>query len=148
MKAVQIHSYGGNDVFVVHTDVPPPTPKDGQLLIQVSAASLNLFDLVVRAGYLQKMMPLQFPVTMGGDFSGTVTALGTGAGDFHRGDEVYGQAIIFNGGSGSFAEFLAANSKNVAHKPKITNLIEAAALPLVGTSAVQALEEHIKLQSG
>ena len=53
-----------------------------------------------------------------------------------------------NGGSGSFAQFVAANATNTARKPRKVGYVEAAALPLAGASALQALEEHIKLKQG
>lgn len=148
MKAVQINAYGGNEVLGISENAPKPNLKKEQVLVQVYAASINPVDWKIRAGYLKGMMPLQFPATLGGDFAGKVSEVGEGVTDFKLGDEVFGSAIVLNGGSGSFAEFLAANAANTARKPKSVNFIEAAALPLVGASAIQALEEHIKLQSG
>ena len=130
MKAIQINQYGGNEVFEMNENAPTPKLKEGQILVDVYAASINPFDLIVRAGYMEKMIPLQFPTTLGGDFSGVVTALGNGAYGFTIGDEVFGQALLFNGGSGSFAEMLATNTKNTALKPNKTSFEEAAALPL------------------
>ena len=92
------------------------------------------------------MLPLQFPVTLGGDFSGVVEAAGPDAG-FKAGDEVYGQASLVNGGSGSFAEAVLARAGTVAAKPKSVSHIEAGALPLAGVSALQALTEHLRLSS-
>ncbi|OGK26525.1 hypothetical protein A2954_00990 [Candidatus Roizmanbacteria bacterium RIFCSPLOWO2_01_FULL_37_12] len=148
MKAVQINKYGGYDVLVVKKYVPRPTIGEGQALVEIYAASINPFDKTVRSGGMQKIVPLQFPITLGGDFSGVVKEIGEGVSEFKIGDEVYGSANIFSGGSGSFAEFATAKIRNVAMKPKNTSFQEAAALALVGSSAVQALEEHIKLQSG
>ena len=145
MKAVQINQYGTNDVLEVNENASEPMLKDGQLLVAVYAASINPVDLAIRAGYLSKMVPLQFPVTLGGDFAGRVKGVGEGASDFKVGDEVFGQATVLNGGSGSFAQVVAANSSNTALKPKTIGFEGASALPLVGVSAVQALEEHIKL---
>ncbi len=147
MKAVQINKYGGSEVLEIN-DIENPTAKEGQLLVKVHAATINPFDMKLRAGYLEKMIPLHFPATLGADFSGVVIELGSGVTDFKVGDEIYGSAIILGGGSGAFAENAAANTKNIALKPKKTNFEEAAALPLVGSSAIQALEEHIKLQKG
>ncbi|MBI4057755.1 NADP-dependent oxidoreductase [Candidatus Microgenomates bacterium] len=64
------------------------------------------------------------------------------------GKEVFGQALVIRGNSGAFAEIVAVNNDTVAPKPKTASFEEAAALPLVGSSAIQGLEEHIKLQSG
>src|SRR6266404_5901274 len=148
MKAAQINSYGEPDVIQINENSPKPSLKQGQLLIEVYAASINAIDWKFRAGYLQKMAPVQLPVTLGGDFAGKVTEIGEGVSNFKIGEEVYGQAIILAGGSGSMAEFVAANSANTARKPQSASYEEASALPLVGVSAIQALENHIKLHSG
>lgn len=148
MKAVQIEKYGGPDVLEVRTDVATPTPSDGQVLVQVHAASINPFDIALREGRAHAYAPLTFPAILGGDFAGTVTKLDGIVTEFAVGDEVYGQALIINGGSGSFAEFAAAKIDNIAKKPQNIDFIQAASLPLVGCSAVQALEEHIQLHKG
>lgn len=148
MKAAQITTYGEPDVIDINENTPKPTLQEGQLLVEVAAASINAIDWKFRAGYLKEMAPVQLPVTLGGDFSGIVAEVSDGVSDFKVGDEVYGQAIILNGGSGSMAEFVAANSKHTALRPKSVTFEESGALPLAGVSAVQALDEHIKLQSG
>jgi alcohol dehydrogenase len=79
------------------------------------------------------------------DFSGVVKQIGEGVSSIRQGDEVYGQAAVFTGGSGAFAEMALANSESVSHKPKSLSQAEAAALPLVGVSAWQALVENIGL---
>ena len=147
MKAGQYSKYGGPKVIEINGNAPKPSLSNGQVLVEIHAASLNPFDVSLRLGYMKDMMPLQFPVTIGGDFSGVVTQLGEGVSEFKIGDEVYGQALIINGGSGAFAELTSAKVATIAHKPKIINHIEAASLPLVGSSAIQVLEEHIKLKS-
>ncbi len=148
MKAVQINSYGGVDVLEVNNDVSKPVAGEGQVLVEVYAASINPFDWKVREGYVKEYIKLQFPATMGGDFAGVVVGLGEKVSDFKVGDEVYGQAAVFAGGTGAFAEVLAASIGKIAKKPKMTNFLEAASLPLVGLSALQALETHIKLKWG
>lgn len=148
MKAAQINAYGTNDVLEINENAPKPPLKQGQVLVEVHAASINPVDWKIRAGYMKDMMPLNFPATLGGDFAGIVTEAAIEVSEFKTGDEVFGSAIVLNGGSGSFAQFLAANVANIAHKPKTVNFEQAAGLPLVGASAVQALEDHIKLQSG
>lgn len=142
MKAAQIKSFGENNVIEINNDAPVPHLKAGQVLVSVTASSLNPFDTKIRSG----MMPLPLPLTLGGDFVGEVTVVGEGVEGLSVGDEVYGAAVVTNGGSGSLAEQVAANTKDTAHKPEKASTEEAAALPLVGSSAVQALEEHMKLQ--
>lgn len=148
MRAVQISKYGGNEVLEINENAPKPSVAKGQVLVEVYAASINPIDWKVRAGYLEEMVPLQFPAILGGDFSGVVTGVGEGVGNFKFGDEVYGQGGILNGGSGSFAQFVAVNAGKVAQKPKSVDFIEAGALPLAGVSALQAIEDHIRLKSG
>lgn len=135
MKAAQINTYGANAVEI-SSDAPKPAASDGKILVEVHAAGVNPFDWKLREGYMQKMIPLKFPATLGGDFSGVVA---------DTGEEVYGQAIIVGGGSGTFAEFVSAPVKSIAPKPKTVNHTEAAALPLTGVSALQALTGHIPL---
>lgn len=96
MKAVQINSYGGNDVLEVNENVPKPVFAKGQVLVEVHAAGINPIDWKLRAGYLKEMVPLQFPVTLGGDFSGTVVEAGEDISNFKVGDEVFGQAGILS----------------------------------------------------
>lgn len=145
MKAAQINSYGDTSVVAVTASAASPTLKPGQLLIAVRAASFNPFDTTIRKGVMKDKMPFTLPITVGGDFAGSVSEVGSGVTGFSVGDEVFGSANVANGGSGSMADFVAANAANTAHKPKNVNFNDAAALPLVGSSAVQAIEEHIKL---
>lgn len=147
MKAVQINEYGGIDVLEFVENAPEPTPLENQVLAEVCSASLNPFDYKIREGYTKDSMPLKFPATLGGDFAGIVSEVGSAVSEFKKGDEIYGSALVFTGGSGSLAEFSTANIGNIAHKPNV-DFTHAAAFPLVGSSAVQALEEHIKLQKG
>lgn len=126
----------GSDAVEINNETPKPPISKGNVIVEVHAAGVNPIDWKLREGYLQPMAPLQFPTTLGGDFSGAVV---------ETGEEVYGSAIILGGGSGSFAEFAAAKAENTAPKPKTVSHTEAAALPLTGVSALQALTEHIKL---
>ena len=74
------------------------------------------------------MIPLQFPFTLGMDFSGIVKEIGEGVSDFKQGDEVYGQAGVVTGGSGAFAEMALAKTESIANKPKRLNHVEAGGL--------------------
>lgn len=140
MKAIQIKSFGGPEVLEL-TDVQTPNLKEGQVLVEVFASSINPFDLYVLGGNAGGELPL----VLGGDFSGVVSKVTNDVSGLKVGDEVYGQALVFNGGSGAFAQIAASNAKNTAIKPKNINSDEAASLPLVGSSAIQALEDHINL---
>jgi len=149
MKSVQIKGYGGSEVVEINRNAPPLNdPSVGMVLVKVKTAGINPADWKIREGYMQKMIPLQFPSTMGMDFSGVIEKVGNSVPDLKRGDEVYGQAGVVNGGSGAFAEMALAKADSIAHKPKTLTHREAAALPLAGVSAWQALVETIKLTKG
>ena len=97
---------------------------------------------------MQQIMPLEFPATLGWDFSGIVEKAGAGVSDIKQGDEVYGQSSVVMGGSGTFAEMALANADNIARKPITLSHEEAAGLPTVGVSAWQALVDIIGLSKG
>ena len=146
MKVIQIKKYGSNDVVEVNETAPAPSLSSGKILVNIKASGVNPVDWKIREGYMQQIMPLQFPSTLGLDFSGVVKQVEEDAhSDLKQGDEVYGQASIFSGGSGAFAELALASKDSIAHKPKTLNYLEAAALPLVGVSAWQAFVERIGL---
>jgi alcohol dehydrogenase len=146
MKAMQITNYGGRDVIIYTDNVPIPKVPPGKVLVEVKAAGVNPVDWKIREGYFQQMVPLEFPTTLGTDFSGVIKELRENAStDFNIGDEVFGQASVLSGGSGSFAELVLTNIDSIGPKPKTLNPIEASGLPLVGVSAWQALVENIGL---
>jgi alcohol dehydrogenase len=147
MKSIQIKRYGNSDVVEVNDNTSIPTVTVGKILVNVKASGVNPADWKIREGYFQQWAPLQFPSTLGMDFSGTVKQVEEDdmSSDFKQGDEAYGQASVLGGGSGAFAELALANKDSIAHKPKTLNHLEAAALPLVGVSAWQALVENIGL---
>jgi len=150
MKAVQINRYGGSEVIEINKSIPEPAVSAGKVLVSVKAASVNPADWKIREGGLQQMIQLQFPFTVGMDFSGVIKQVGEGVSnsEFNQGDEVYGQAGVVNGGSGAFAEMALAKKESIANKPKRLSHAEAAALPLVGVSAWRALVENIGLSKG
>lgn len=144
MKAAQINEFGDASVIKIN-EVEKPAVGEGQVLVEVYAASLNPFDTAVRSGYLKD---LKLPITLGGDIAGVVLEVGIGVAGFVVGDKVYGQAAAVAGNSGAFAEFAATKATQLAKAPANLDFEQAASLPLVGVSALQALAEHIKLQSG
>jgi NADPH:quinone reductase-like Zn-dependent oxidoreductase len=147
VEAARLCAYGEEKVVRIE-DVSLPDPKTGELLIRVSAAGVNPIDWKIRAGQMQQVIPLQLPVTLGGDFAGVVEAVDAGVAGLKAGDAVYGQAPVTNGGSGSFAEAVLARAGAVAAKPRSVSYVEAGALPLVGVSALQALSEYLRISAG
>jgi NADPH:quinone reductase-like Zn-dependent oxidoreductase len=149
MKSIQINRYGGNDVIEVNDATSVPNPSSGKILVNVKSCGVNPVDWKIREGYMKQMIQLQFPSTLGLDFSGIIKQVGEDVpSDFKQGDEVYGQASILRGGSGAFAESAVVDQDAIAHKPKILNHEEVSALPLVDVSAWQALVENIGLSKG
>lgn len=146
MKAAQISEYGDPDVIKIN-DVNMPVLNSDQVLIEVYSAALNPWDSKVRSGATQSFMPLDLPVTLGGDLAGVVAETGSNVSDFSVGDRVYGEAGV-TGGSGAFAEYAAAKAEQLAKLPENVSFQDAAAIALTGVSAVQALQEHMNLQPG
>jgi alcohol dehydrogenase len=147
MKSAQINKYGSSEVIEINQSTPEPIVSPGKVLVTIKAAGVNPADWKIREGGLQQMISLQFPSTLGIDFSGIIKEVGEGVSpsEFKQGDEVYGQAGVVSGGSGAFAEMALANAESIAYKPKKLSHVEAAALPLVGVSAWWALTEDIGL---
>ena len=111
MKSAQIKRYGGSEVVEINQNTPAPNdPSAGKVLVRIKAAGVNPVDWKIREGYMQQMMPLQFPSTLGMDFSGVIEQVGEGVSGLKQGDEVYGQASVILGGSGAFAEMALANA--------------------------------------
>lgn len=147
MKAAQIDRYG--DASVMHVnDIPRPSPRRGQVLVEVHAASLNPFDTTIRNGSMKDSIPLDFPATIGGDLAGIVIETSEDVKDIIVGEAVYGQAYVVGGNSGAFAEYAVTAASRLARSPAGLTFTEAASLPLVGVSAFQALTEHLSIKPG
>ncbi|HEY2531729.1 MAG TPA: NADP-dependent oxidoreductase [Xanthobacteraceae bacterium] len=148
VKAARIHYYGGWEAVKIE-EISLPKLRVAELLVRVHAAGVNPVDWKIRAGQLRQMMPLSLPFTLGCDFSGVVEELRPGVGNFKVGDEVYGQAPVFTGASGSFAEaVIIRTTGSIAPKPRNVDHTQAGALPLAGVSALQAITEHLRVSAG
>ena len=147
MKSAQINRYGSSEVIEINQNTPSLHLSSEKILVDIKAAGVNPIDWKIREGYMKQMISLQFPSTLGMDFSGIIKEVGKDISteEYKQGDEVYGQASVTNGGTGAFAEIALTNADNIALKPKTLNHEEAAALPLVGVSAWQALVENMEL---
>src|SRR5215212_6260263 len=153
MKSAQIKTYGDSDVLEINPNAPSlHDPSESMVLLTVKAAGVNPSDWKLREGFFKQMAPLQFPATLGMDISGVIEKVGelvsSSTPDLKQGDEIYGQAGGFAGGSGAFAEMALAKADKIAHKPKTLTHEQAAGLPLVGVSAWQALVETMGLSKG
>lgn len=145
MKAIRFHEYG--DPEVLHLDeVALPIPGPGQVRVRVAGTSFNGVDGNIRAGRMQGPMPMHLPHTPGLDVAGTVDALGDGVTALHEGDPVIG--FLPFGDDGAAAEYVVVAAASLAPAPTRVPLADAAALPVVGLTAWQALFEHANLQAG
>jgi len=142
MKAVYIEQFGGPEV-VKYGDLPDPTAAPGQVVVDALAASVNGADWKVRAGHYGKPA---FPLVLGRDFSGVVSAVGDGVADLRIGDEVFG--VLEAGREGAYAEKIAIGAAIVAKKPSGLSYVDAAALALTGLTALCSVEDSLKLKSG
>jgi NADPH:quinone reductase-like Zn-dependent oxidoreductase len=136
MKAVLLSETGGPEVLRVQ-EVPQPQPRDGEVLIAVRAASVNPLDWKVRSG----RRPRELPVILGNDVSGTVEL--SRADGYAEGEDVFGFAR-----SGGYAEFAVSPAQVIAEKPAGVSHEQAAAIPVAGLTAWQALFDHGGLQRG
>lgn len=145
MKAIRVHEYGGVEVLK-YEDAPRAEPKDEEVLIRVIAAGVNPVDAKLRSGAFKSMMPVEMPWTPGLDVSGVVEKAGAKATKFKKGDAVFACLNIKN--HGGYAEYVVANEAQLCAKPKDLSYEGAAALPVAGSTAWQALVEIAKLGPG
>jgi NADPH:quinone reductase-like Zn-dependent oxidoreductase len=142
MKAVLLTAHGGPEMLR-YGDAPDPVAGPGEIVVDIHAASVNAADYKVRLGgppYTLK----QFPHILGRDFSGVVSALGSGVTDWKIGDEVFG--VTDQGREGAYAEKIAIKAAIVAAKPARLGHVEAAAMALTGLTAIWALEDTARLE--
>lgn len=147
MWAVQYRRYGGPEVLEVGQE-PGPKPSPRQVLVQVAGFSLNQTDLMARAGKMKGLNGFGFPKGTGADFAGTVVRAGASATGFNVGDRVWGYLGMKSPGRhAAAAQYLTVRADQIALAPSRVPLEEAAALPLTGLTAVQALRA-LSVESG
>ncbi len=144
MKAVLLSKHGGPEVLRLG-DAPDPVPAADQVVVDIHAASVNAADAKKRAGGGVYKIE-RFPHILGRDFSGIVSAVGSGVSDLKVGDAVFGVTLQVH--EGAYAEKIAIAAKIVAKKPDWLGHVEAAAMALTGLTALVAIEDTLKLQRG
>ncbi|WP_411099838.1 NADP-dependent oxidoreductase [Streptomyces sp. x-45] len=145
MKAVRFHEYGDPGVLR-YEDVERPHPGAGEVRVRVAATSFNSVDGNIRGGFMRGPIPVVLPHTPGLDVAGTVDALGEGVGGIAVGDDVIG--FLPMDGAGAAAEYVLAPAEALARAPRSVPLADAAAVPVVGLTAYQALFDHGRLTAG
>jgi len=147
MKAVAIDSFGGPEKLKL-VDIETPTPQAGEVLVEVSHASVNPVDYKIREGYLAGAIEHKFPLIPGWDAAGTIKEVGSGVTDFAVGQKVYAYCRKPVVQWGAYAEYIALEAKNVARMPSNLTFAEASAVPLAALTAWQALVDFAKLTDG
>jgi len=142
MKAIQQIEYKEISESIKFSEIEKPTITKDEVLIEIYAAGVNPLDIKVIEGKLKSMGILKLPATLGYDVSGIIIEKGANITNFNIGDEVFSKVNK----QGAFTEFVAINHNLISLKPKNTNFEEAASLPLVGLTAIQALKRG-KLKS-
>ena len=145
MKAAVINAFGDTDQIAI-VDLPRPEPRPEEVLVRVKAAAVNPKDTFIRKGYLKKYTGAAFPMLTGFDFAGEVAAVGAEADSPAVGTAVFGMLDGWEGKT--CAEYLAVKAHQLAVMPAGLSFEEAAALPLVCSTALQALRDQAGIQPG
>jgi NADPH:quinone reductase-like Zn-dependent oxidoreductase len=145
MKALLLKRYGKTNQLAF-ADIPRPTIKPNEILVQIHAVGLNPIDYMIPKGDFKPIIKLQLPVVMGSDLAGVVAAVGSRVTRFKPGDAVF--ASIFDLGAGSLAVFAVVPESAAAIKPANLNFVQAASVPMVGLTSWQALKERADIMPG
>lgn len=145
MRAVIIEEYGGKEKLK-EAEVPMPQPKEHQVIVKERATSINPIDWKLREGYLQQKMPWEFPIILGWDVAGEIVEIGSEVTDWKVGDRVFARPDTTR--FGTYAEYTAVDDNLLAYIPENISYEEAAAAPLAGLTAWQALFDYGKLVEG
>lgn len=147
MRAAVIDGYGSSDRLDVREVPDPGPPGTGQVLVQVRATSVNPVDWKIRRGKLRLVLPARFPLILGFDAAGEVVDIGPEVTRFQVGDPVFGSIDTLRTG-GAYAELALAREDALTALPDSLSLEEAAALPVAGLTALQALRDKGELVAG
>jgi NADPH:quinone reductase-like Zn-dependent oxidoreductase len=147
MRALRYDRYGTADVLHV-AQLAEPTPAAGEAKVRVRAASLNPLDWKIRAGHV-RLIPLFRgpPRGIGCDFAGEVVGVGGGASARHAGERVFGSIVPFPR-DGALAEFVVVPADRIVPIPESLDFEHAAALPIAGGTALQAIVDHARIAAG
>jgi NADPH:quinone reductase-like Zn-dependent oxidoreductase len=144
MRAIVQNAFGGPEVLEL-VEVDPPKPIPSEIVVRVRAISINPIEPFIRAGGFPLLGDP--PFVLGWDVSGVVEHAAPDTWRFQPGDEVYGMPF-FPRAASAYAEIVAAPALHFARKPAMLDHVHAAALPLVGLSAWQALVDLADVQPG
>ena len=147
MRAIVIDRFGGPEQLHP-AEIKTPEPQDGEVLIKIEYTSVNPVDWKIREGMLESLFPHDFPLILGWDAAGTVTAVGDGVRLSAVGEHVYAYCRKPRVQWGTYAEYVTMPAEAVAPMPQVLSFAEAAGIPLVGLTSWQALFEAAHLEAG
>ncbi|WP_046600336.1 NADP-dependent oxidoreductase [Neorhizobium galegae] len=127
-------------------EIPEPSLRDNDVMVEVHAASVNALDNKIRDGEFKLILPYRLPLVLGNDVAGVVVRVGPKVRKFKPGDEVYARPAQDR--IGTFAEYIAMDEADVAIKPSNLTMVEAASIPLVALTAWQVLVERANVRKG
>ena len=145
MRAYVLKHYGGAEGSLL-MDVPAPTPGPRDILVVVRAAGLNPVDFKFREGKLRAILRPRLPLVLGNELAGEVVAVGSEVKRFRVGDRVF--ARVAKDRAGAFAEQACVDEDDAAHMPRNLDFTAAAAVPLAGLTALQALTDELHVKPG
>ena len=145
MRAIRMHTQGGPELLV-HEDAPKPALQPGDALVRVIATSITKTELTWDETYRDCDGQPRIPTIPGHEFAGIVDALASDAAGVRVGDAVYALSSFCR--NGSAAGFIAIRAADLAPKPQSLNFEQAAAVPLAGLTAWQALFDHAQIEKG
>jgi NADPH:quinone reductase-like Zn-dependent oxidoreductase len=141
MKAVLLQGYGGVDQLD-YEDVPIPVAAAGEVLVKLSATSINPIDYKIRRGDMKARMPLELPAILGRDLAGQVVALGEGV------TTIKVDALVLALANRTYAEYVTCKAEILALMPAALDPVEAGALPLILLTGTQLIEKGVAPRSG
>jgi NADPH:quinone reductase-like Zn-dependent oxidoreductase len=145
MRAYVLKHYGGPEGSLL-MDVPAPTPRPRDILVEVRAAGLNPVDFKFRQGKLRAILRPKLPLVLGNELAGEVITVGSYIKRFRVGDRVF--ARVAKDRAGAFAEQACIDEDDAAHMPRNLDFTAAAAVPLAGLTALQALRDELRVKPG
>jgi NADPH:quinone reductase-like Zn-dependent oxidoreductase len=144
MTALRAHRRGGPEVLTVES-APVPVPAAGEVLVAVHAAAITFDELTWDETWTRGGLS-RTPVIPSHEVSGVVTEIGSAVSDFEPGDDVFG--LVPFDADGAAADYVTVPTDHLATKPSTVPHSVAAALPLAGLTALQALVDHAHVESG
>ncbi|MFE3545197.1 NADP-dependent oxidoreductase [Nocardia sp. NPDC059177] len=143
MRAIVVQKFGGTPELA---EMPVPQPGHGEVQVALDSAGVNPFDLKMADGLLEGKMPTDFPMILGVDGAGTVSAIGSGVSKFAVGDKVVGKFLTAPAGHGSWAQYaVVPEDATLVPIPDGLTTVAAAALPTAGVTA-QDLVDAARIQ--